>query len=120
MAEHVVHPAASAPVHLITHLEGVPLTGQVEVRERAVSETMLVLEVRMPAGSGSGDHRHRSDSTGYVISGRVRAWVDGVESVVGAGDVFIHPRGALHRVEALEDSHWIEIKSPALRPFELT
>jgi quercetin dioxygenase-like cupin family protein len=115
--EPIVHPADRAPVHHLTALEGVPLSGPVEVRERARSETMLVLEVRMPAGSASGEHRHDTDSVGYVISGRVRAWVGGVESVATAGDAFVHPRGVPHRVEALEDSHWIEIKSPPVLPF---
>lgn len=120
MHDPEVYTAEEAPVHHLTHLEGVELLGPVVVRERARSETMLVLEVLMPGGSGSGEHRHDTDSTGYVISGRVRAWVEGVESVVSAGDVFIHPRHALHRVEALEDSHWIEIKSPPERPFTAT
>lgn len=120
MATHFAHRFDAAPVHHVTHLEGVPLAGPVEVRERVLSETMLMLEVHMPAGTRSNEHRHETDSTGYVVSGRVRAWVEGVESVVTAGDVFIHPRDALHWVEALEDSHWIEIKSPPQRPFSPT
>lgn len=117
MQERFTHSFEAAPVHHVTHLEGIALVGPVEVRERARSETMLVLEVHMPAGTRSNEHRHHVDSAGYVVFGRVRAWVDGEESILAAGDVFVHPRNALHWVEALEDSHWIEIKSPPQRPF---
>ena len=113
----VVHPPETAPVHHITHLEGVPLEGPVEVSERARSSSMLVLEVRMPAGTRSNPHRHTADSTGYVLEGRVRAVVEGATSILGPGDVFVHPPGVEHHVEALEDSHWIEIKSPPISPF---
>lgn len=117
--DHFSHRFDEAPVHRITRLEGVPLAGPVEVRERARSETMLLLEVHMPAGTRSNAHRHDTDSTGYVVTGRVRAIVEGEESILASGDVFIHPRGALHWVEAIDDSHWIEIKSPPRRPFDV-
>jgi quercetin dioxygenase-like cupin family protein len=105
------------PTHRVTHLEGIPLEGPVSVAIRARSETMLVLEVRMPAGSRSNPHRHTADSTGYLITGRVRAVVDGTETLLGPGDAFVHPRNVEHSVEALQDSHWIEIKSPPVQPF---
>lgn len=107
----------SPPTHHLTHLEGVELEGPVEVAIRARSDTMLMLEVRMSAGSRSNPHRHSSDSTGYLLSGRVRAVVDEVRTVLSPGDAFVHPRGVEHFVEALEDSHWLEIKSPPLQPF---
>lgn len=113
-------PAAEAPSYRITELEGVPLDGPVEVSVRARSAAMLVLEVRMPAGSASNLHRHAVDSTGYVISGRVQGWLDGEEALLVAGDTFVHPAGVQHRVAALEDSHWIEIKSPPEFPFDVT
>lgn len=110
---------ADAPVHQVTHLEGVPLDGPVEVTVRARSSTMLVLEVRMPAGTRSNPHTHATDSAGVVLSGRVRAVVDGVTTLLGPGDGFIHPPQIVHHVEALEDSHWIEVKSPPELPFSL-
>ena len=107
----------TAPVQRITELEGVPLDGPVDVLVRARSSTMLVLEVHMPAGTRSNPHRHATDSTGYLLTGQVRAVVAGEETLLQPGDAFVHPPGIEHHVEALEDSHWIEIKSPPTSPF---
>jgi quercetin dioxygenase-like cupin family protein len=75
---------------------------------------MALLEVRMRAGVASSLHTHAHESVLYVVSGRLRTTVNNEIFVLGPGDVCRHPRDASHRVEALEDTVFVEVKSPAI------
>lgn len=115
--EHGAWPRSESPVTRVRELEGLPINGQVTARTVAHTPTMLVLDVEMTAGTASAPHIHDSDSAGVLLAGRVRATVAGEEVVLEPGDGFHHPRGVEHHVEALEDSRWIEVKSPPTRPW---
>jgi quercetin dioxygenase-like cupin family protein len=94
-------------------VEGLPLRGghgRFRLAERAPSG--LAYLIHYPAGVASPTHRHDHDSIVYVLSGRLHGAVDGVESELGPGDSVLHPKDVPHHVEALEDSTWIEFKSP--------
>jgi quercetin dioxygenase-like cupin family protein len=102
---------ASEPVHTI---EGRPNTGTVFVKPLLRGESMALLEVRMRAGVASSLHAHAHESLLYVVSGRLRTTVNNETFVLGPGDVCRHPRDASHRVEALEDTVFVEVKSPPI------
>jgi quercetin dioxygenase-like cupin family protein len=94
-------------------VEGLPLLGgegRFRVLERAASG--LAYLIHYPAGVSSPPHAHDHDSIVYVLSGRLRGAVDGVEAVLEPGDSVVHPRGVSHHVEALTDAMWVEFKSP--------
>ncbi|MDQ7808158.1 cupin domain-containing protein [Amycolatopsis sp. A133] len=94
-------------------VEGLPLhggEGRFRQLERAASG--LAYLIHYPAGVASPTHAHDHDSIVYVLSGRLRGAVDGVEAVLEPGDSALHPRGVAHHVEALTDSMWVEFKSP--------
>lgn len=101
----------SQPVHAI---EGQPNTGTVFVKPLMQGETMALLEVRMRAGVSSSLHAHAHESLLYVVSGRIRTMVDDETFVLGPGDACRHPRAVTHRVEALEDTVFVEVKSPPI------
>ena len=101
----------SQPVHTI---EGQPNTGTVFVKPLIRGEDMALLEVRMRAGVASSLHAHAHESLLYVISGRLRTTVNSETFVLGPGDVCRHPRDASHRVEAMEDTVFVEVKSPPI------
>lgn len=102
---------ASQSVHTI---EGQPNTGTVFVKPLMDGEHMALLEVRMRAGVSSSLHAHAHESVIYVVSGRLKTIVNNEALVLGPGDVCRHPRDAVHRVEALEDTVFVEVKSPAI------
>jgi quercetin dioxygenase-like cupin family protein len=102
---------ASQPVGMI---EGQPNTGTVFVKPLMRGESMALLEVRMRAGVASSLHVHDHESLLYVVSGRLRTTIDNETFVLGPGDVCRHPRQASHRVEALEDTVFVEVKSPPI------
>jgi quercetin dioxygenase-like cupin family protein len=103
---------ASQPV---TTIEGQPNAGTVFVKPLLHGDTMALLEVRMAQGVASSLHAHAHESLLYVVSGRLRTVVNGKAFVLGPGDACRHPQGATHRVEALADTVFVEVKSP---PFE--
>ncbi|MEO8008833.1 MAG: cupin domain-containing protein [Betaproteobacteria bacterium] len=102
---------SSQPVHTI---EGQPNTGIVFVKPLMQGETMALLEVRMRAGVSSSMHAHSHESLLYVVSGRLRTIVNDKTFELGPGDVCRHPRDARHWVEALEDTVFVEVKSPPI------
>jgi quercetin dioxygenase-like cupin family protein len=99
--------------HQLVTVEGLPLLGG-EGRFRLLEQTAsgLAYLIHYPAGVSSPPHAHDHDSIVYVLSGRLRGAVDGVEAVLEPGDSAVHPRGGTHHVEALTDSMWVEFKSP--------
>lgn len=58
-------------------------------------------KVTMQPGPGYAPHRHKGFVLGYVIDGQFRFGLDGQpERVLGAGEVFYEPPGALHTISA--------------------
>ncbi len=99
----------SQPVSVI---EGQPNTGIFLVKPLMGRETMALLEVRVLAGEASSVHAHSHESVIYVVSGRLKTVIGNETFVLGPGDACRHPRAVRHRVEALEDTTFIEVKSP--------
>jgi quercetin dioxygenase-like cupin family protein len=97
-------------------IEGQPSTGTFFVKPLMRGETMALLEIRVQAGAASAIHMHSHESLIYVVSGRLKTTIDNETFVLGPGDVCRHPFAVGHRVEALEDTIFVEIKSP---PIEL-
>lgn len=56
-----------------------------------------IMRAVLPVGSSIGLHRHTDSSeTIYIISGRGKNICDGVEEVLGAGDVHYCKKGSEH------------------------
>ena len=98
----------------MTTVEGLPFIGSVTLKPMMAGEKMVMLEIRYPRGSGSPVHAHDHESVCYVVEGRIKGVVEGVEHLLGPGDACVHPKGVPHSVEALEDSTILEIKSPPM------
>lgn len=68
--------------------------------------------VNKPRGSGSQPHRHPFEQFNYVLKGKLKAWVDGDEQVVGAGGLIHIPANTLHTIVATpeEDAVFLMVK----------
>ena len=97
-------------------IEGQPSTGTFFVKPLMRGERMTLLEIRVRAGVASPIHTHSHESLIYVVSGRLKTIINNETFVLGPGDVCRHPCAVGHRVEALEDTIFVEVKSP---PIEL-
>jgi quercetin dioxygenase-like cupin family protein len=100
----------------VSVIEGQPNTGIFLVKALLGGENMALLEVRVRAGAASSMHAHSHESLIYVVSGRLKTVIDDETFILGPGDVCRHPCAVRHRVEALEDTTFVEVKSP---PMEL-
>ena len=86
----------------------------VEIKLLMVADRMHMLKVNFKKGSVVPRHVHPDHSTIVCLQqGRLRVHIGDESFMAKPGDVWQHPRGVPHYHEVLEDSHVIEIKSPA-------
>lgn len=104
--------AAFAPVVEMHELAGQALPTPLAVRELLWGDKAVLVEMSAPAGFAAALHAHEHESLIYVLSGRVRATVGDETCELGPGDAVLHGVGAHHRIEAVVDTRWIEIKAP--------
>jgi quercetin dioxygenase-like cupin family protein len=95
----------------IASVEGLTMQG-VWIKLLLQGKHALLIEAHLKKGTITPEHTHDHESYCYVLSGRVRARVGQETMELGPGDAFFHPIGVPHVNEALEDTVWLEIKSP--------
>jgi len=111
--------AAEIAPEQIRAVEGVAEQGHVTVKKLMVGENILMLEVFRRKGLIDPVHKHLDhESTGYLISGKLRLIIGGKEFIATPGSAWLHPAGVEHFSEALEDCHQLEIKSPPFKTWE--
>ena len=98
------------PTHSIEGRSGI---GTFLVKPLMCGDQMALLEVRVQAGTASALHAHSHESLIYVVSGKLSTTIGSETFILGAGDVCRHAASVVHRVEALEDTTFVEVKSPA-------
>jgi len=70
-------------------------------------------EIVIAKGGVVPEHTHPHEQTGYLVSGRLRFVMPGLEKELEPGDSWIVPGEMPHEVTALADSVAIDIFSPA-------
>jgi quercetin dioxygenase-like cupin family protein len=93
-------------------LAGEALPTPLVVRELLWGDNAVLVEMTAPAGFAAPLHAHEHESLVYVLSGRMRATVEGETRELGPGDAVLHVARVPHRIEAMVDTRWIEIKAP--------
>ena len=61
------------------------------------------------AGSGPGPHRHPYDEIQFILGGRARYKVDGIEFEAGAGDILVIKAGEVHEFVVIGDERLTQI-----------
>lgn len=103
----------------IARVEDVPMQGLARIGLMLCGEEMLITRSFRRKGLVDPPHQHEDhESIGFLISGRLRLVIDGMEYVAVAGDAWLHRRGVVHASEALEDCEQIEVKSPPRRTWQ--
>jgi quercetin dioxygenase-like cupin family protein len=87
-------------------------------KELLVGRLGLLVEATVDRGVVTPPHTHNHESICYLVKGKVRVTIGDDTWLLGPGDAFLHPEGVLHTTEVLEDSTWIEFKSPPERTWE--
>ena len=60
-------------------------------------------------GSGPGPHRHPYDEIQFILEGRARYTVDGVQFEAGAGEILVIKAGEVHQFEALGPGKLVQV-----------
>jgi len=102
----------SVDAQAVTSIEGQPTSGTFVVKPMLSGEKVSLLEVRVRRGTVSSMHAHSHESLIYVVSGALKTIIGERQYVLGAGDACRHPEQVMHNVEALEDTVFVEVKSP--------
>lgn len=81
-------------------------------RTLSSGDRTTLVEITLDPDATVPIHAHPHEQIGYVVSGRVRFNIDGVERELRAGDSYLVPGGATHAVTALEPAVCIDCFSP--------
>lgn len=98
---------------VIRSIEGTLTTGVFLIKPLLKGDHMSLLEVHLQPGVASATHGHAHESLIYVVRGRLRTTIGSEVTLLGPGDAGRHPANVAHSVEALEETIFVEIKSPA-------
>lgn len=98
---------------IVRTIEGEATSGDFQVRPLETGEQMALMEIHLEPGVSSALHAHEHESLIYVVRGRLKTKVGDNTYVMDPGDTCLHPRGVPHQVESLEETLFVEVKSPA-------
>jgi quercetin dioxygenase-like cupin family protein len=79
---------------------------------RCWGEQTLMGEFHIDAGSELPDHSHPHEQTGYLISGRLDLFIDGVRHAFSPGDTWCIPGDVRHSAVAVTDVVALEVFTP--------
>jgi quercetin dioxygenase-like cupin family protein len=88
-----------------------PIEG-IRIKTLVYGDKTLMTEFRLSKGSVLPGHRHPHEQTGYLVSGRIRLFIDGNPHVCEPGDSWCIAGDVEHSAEILDDAVAIEVFSP--------
>ena len=88
-----------------------PLAG-VEMKTLVYGEKSLLSRFHLKKGGGLPRHSHPHEQTGFLISGKIRLFIEDEVFLAEPGDTWSIKGDMEHWVEVIEDSAVIEVFSP--------
>ncbi len=88
-----------------------PVDG-IEMKTFAYGENSLLTRFHLKKGSVLSQHSHPQEQTGFMVSGKMRLFIDNKSFLAEPGDTWSIKGGVEHRAEIIEDSVAIEVFSP--------
>lgn len=89
----------------------------IEVKTLVHGEKTHMVRYRLQKGSRLPEHAHPHEQTGFLVSGRLRLYVEDRVLDAGPGDSWCIPGNQAHRAEVIEDAVAVEIFSPVRKDF---
>ncbi len=81
-------------------------------RKLAVGKNEMIGRLHLEKGAVVPPHKHLAEQITMVMSGAIKFTIDGRDTTVRAGDVFIIPPNVVHSAIALEESDDLDAFSP--------
>lgn len=88
-----------------------PVEG-IEMKTFVYGEKSLLTRFHLKKGSCLPNHSHPHEQTGYMVSGKMKLFIDAEEFLAEEGDTWSIKGNVEHRAEIIEDSVAIEVFSP--------
>ena len=87
----------------LTNLEGNEINGELYLKIQEEAQNMSAIKMKLSANSETPYHTHDHESLGVVVN----------STTLLPGDTWVNPIGQTHKVKAIEDTLFVEIKSPS-------
>lgn len=68
----------------------------------ATGERVMVVRFTFEPGAHVPPHKHLHEQSSYIVEGRLKYVIGGIERVIGPGESLVIPSNALHEAIALE------------------
>jgi quercetin dioxygenase-like cupin family protein len=81
-------------------------------RIHAPGKALMMMEVHFETGAVGADHTHPHEQLSYCLKGRIEFQIEGVKTVIVAGETIPIPSGASHGVVALEPTALLDAFTP--------
>jgi len=84
----------------------------IHLKTLVYGDKTLMTEVFLEKGAVIPLHGHPHEQTGYLVSGRMEFFIDGVKQSTEPGDSWSIPSNVEHSATAIEDTLVVEVFSP--------
>jgi len=88
-----------------------PMEG-IEMKTLVYGENSLLTRFHLKKGSILPKHSHSQEQTGFLVSGKIKLFIDGEEFLAEPGDTWSIKGDIKHWAQIIEDSVAIEVFSP--------
>jgi len=88
-----------------------PLDG-IQFKPLLFGEKMLMTEFLLKKGGMIPVHSHPHDQTGYLVSGKIKLYIENKSFIASPRDSWYIPGNVEHHAEIIEDSIAVEVFSP--------
>jgi len=85
----------------------------IKIKTLNYGKNTLMTEFLLKKDSILTEHLHPNEQTGYLVSGKIKLYIDNRSKIIMPGDSWSVPSNSKHKAEILEDSVAIEVFSPA-------
>tara|TARA_B100001167_G_scaffold184623_1_gene144160 strand:- start:887 stop:1228 length:342 start_codon:yes stop_codon:yes gene_type:complete len=97
----------------LTNLEGNEISGELYLKIQEEAQNMSAIKMKLSANSETPYHTHAHESLGVVVKGKLEVYDENNSTTLLPGDTWVNPIGQIHKVKAIEDTLFVEIKSPS-------
>lgn len=103
----------------IKAVEGMSIQGNLLMHKLIRGKNGLLLEFHISKGAFVPQHKHSHESFCFLKTGKMLVNIEDREIIVDPGDVWYQPENTIHHTVGLEDSTWLEFKTPSEEPFSI-
>lgn len=79
---------------------------------KRTGDSLMMMEVHFEPGAEGYEHSHPHEQMSYCMKGRIAFRINGVETILTAGDTIYITGGVRHGVTALEASVLLDVFTP--------